>query len=305
MRRVESSSEPVPRSSPRIGFTLQPEERFLDLLADVIRELPDYYEVAPETLWMADAHGRVGPNGFHRRFEALRRECGKPFVAHGVGLSPGGLARGDEPRYALWLERIARTHEAFEFEWYTDHLGTTTLDGTTQVLPLPLPMTSEVALHLRARLERLREVVGDCGLENTANYYVLGDPLQEPGFLAEALDAPGLHLLLDLHNLYTMSVNFEFDARAYLERLPLERVIEIHVSGGSTSEPAWLPDRSTLRLDSHDSAVPKPVWTLLEEVLPSCAGLRGVTLERMEGTVEESDVPILRRELERLRELCA
>jgi hypothetical protein len=47
--------------------------------------------------------------------------------------------------------------------------------------------------------------------------------------------------------------------------------------------------------------VPEPVWQLFAEVLPRCPALRGVTLERMEGTVSASDVPELREELRRLR----
>lgn len=38
------------------------------------------------------------------------------------------------------------------------------------------------------------------------------------------------------------------------------RVLELHLSGGSDSGPDWLPSRRVLRLDSHDGAVPEPVW---------------------------------------------
>ena len=34
-----------------VGFTAQPEERYLDLLAAVLREEPDYLELVPETTW--------------------------------------------------------------------------------------------------------------------------------------------------------------------------------------------------------------------------------------------------------------
>ena len=78
-------------------------------------------------------------------------------------------------------------------------------------------------------------------------------------------------------------------------------MIEIHVSGGSESDPAWLRSGKSMRLDSHDGAVPEPVWDLLERALPLCSNLRGVTLERMEGTVEAEHVPLLEQELRRIR----
>jgi hypothetical protein len=49
--------------------------------------------------------------------------------------------------------------------------------------------------------------------------------------------------------------------------------------------------------------VPEPVWRLLAETLPRCPHLRGVTLERMEGTLADGDEALLREELRRLRRL--
>lgn len=285
-----------------IGFTLQPEERYLELCGSLIREETDYFEIAPETTWRPDP-GRPGalrPNGFHGTFARLGEETGRPFVAHGVGFSVG-TARRDPERDARWLERSAADHALFAFRWYTDHLGVTQADGYELTLPLPVPMTPEAAAVVRGALATLQSVVEDVGFENSAFYYHLGDPLAEPGWIARALDRPRTHLLLDLHNLHTNAVNAGFEEERYLQGLPLERVIEIHLSGGGTSEPRWLPSGRALRLDSHDAAVPERVWELFEHVLPRCTGLRGVTLERMEGTVEDADVPLLREELRRAR----
>jgi uncharacterized protein (UPF0276 family) len=88
--------------------------------------------------------------------------------------------------------------------------------------------------------------------------------------------------------------------RAYRRRVA-RGVIEIHVSGGLDSSPAWLASGATLRLDSHDASVPEAVWALLERYASRCRNLRGVTLERMEGTVADDDVPGLREEIRRIR----
>jgi uncharacterized protein (UPF0276 family) len=164
-------------------------------------------------------------------------------------------------------------------------------------------MNARAAATVRRRLAEMQSVIPDVGVENNVAYFLLGAPLEEPGFLGALLRAPRTHLLLDLHNLYTMSVNFDFDPREYLDRLDLARVIEIHVSGGVDADPAWIPGARPMRLDSHDDAVPEPVWRLLQDVAPRCPNLRGVTLERMEGTVGEGDVPGLLEELRRLRRI--
>jgi uncharacterized protein (UPF0276 family) len=99
-----------------------------------------------------------------------------------------------------------------------------------------------------------------------------------------------------------MAQNFGFAAEAYVERLDLDRVIEIHLSGGAASDPGWLPSGRVLRLDAHDSAVPEPVWQLFDRVAPRCPNLRGVTLERMEGTVTAPEhVAEVREEIRRAR----
>ena len=287
-----------------VGFTLQPDEGFLDLLADVIRRDVAYYEVAPETLWRVpdEAGTELQENGFHRAFAALGRRTGRPFVAHGVGFSLGTAAPSDAARRRRWLARIRLDHEVFRFRWYTDHLGATSVAGQAAALPLPMPMTAHAAGVVRRSLAALSKIVGDVGVENSVAYFLLGDPLDEPRFLASALRAPRSHLLLDLHNVFTMGENFGFDPAEYVARLDLAKVVEIHLSGGSPSDPAWLPSGRVLRLDGHDDAVPEPVWRLFEDVAPRCPALRGVTLERMEGTVTgAADVAVVREELRRAR----
>jgi hypothetical protein len=284
-----------------VGFTLQPDPEFLERCARIIGGA-DYWEVAPETLWRHRSDGRLEENGYHRRFAELPRR-GHFFVAHGVGLSLGSGAAVDARRRRAWLARVRADHATFDFRWYTDHLGASSVDGLAMTLPLPLPMTAEAAAVVRRRLSQMQRAIGagDVGVENNVAYFLLGDALDEPRFLMDCVRARGCHLLLDLHNVYTMATNFGFDPADYLRRLDLRKVIEIHVSGGSESDPRWLPSGRVLRLDGHDGAVPELVWRMLEAVAPRCPNLRGVTLERMEGTVGDGDVPLLAAEMQRLR----
>ncbi|GAB4562570.1 MAG: hypothetical protein Tsb0020_11010 [Haliangiales bacterium] len=285
-----------------LGFTLQPDEEFLGLCDEIIASRIDYVEIVPETSWQVDESGRLYENDFHAHFAALMKRAGLFAVAHGVGLSLG-TAHDEGPRRARWIERMRADQRVFDYRWYTEHLGASSLAGQFMVLPVPTPMTALTAALIGQRLDEMRAVVGDVGVENSAFYMTWGPPSDEPQFLNRLLAEPGRHLLLDLHNLYTAAVNFGVDARAYLDALELERVIEIHLSGGSASAPTWLPGGDVMRLDSHDSAIPEPVWALLTATLPRCPNLRGVTIERMEGTVEAADVAVIASEVERARAL--
>lgn len=286
---------------PMVGFTLQPSERYMDPLGGLLRTGPDYYEVAPETTWRRISDGSLVPNGYSQAFEALAQETGKPLVAHGVGFSVGS-ANPDPERRQRWLDAMAVDHARRPFLWYTDHLGASVLNGAELTLPLALPHTDDAAEAVAASLRAMAAIVPDVGFENSVFYFHVDDPQAESAFYRRCLKTDNAHWLLDLHNLHTTAVNTGIDPQAWLDAAPLERVIEIHISGGSWSEPGWLPSKRSLRLDSHEGAVPEEVWSLLEGVLPRCPNLRGVTLERMEGTVEPADVPLLEAELGRVRQ---
>jgi len=275
-----------------VGLVLAPDPAWVAhapaLVADV-----DYLVVTPETTWRPEG-STWGANGWWHRFRELGQRYARPFVGHGVGWSTGSVS---PPHRRRWVEALRRDAVAFGFRWYTEHSGLTVAGGQHLTLPLPVPFDTGHAATTRAALDALADLVPVVGLENSALPFVVGDPLAEPGWLGRAVGPH--HLLLDLPNLWTMALNLGFDPLAWLARAPLDRVIELHLSGGSWTGD-WFPGRPQ-RLDSHDTAVPPEVWDLLDHVLPRCPGLRGVTVERMEGTLGDDDVPELLGDLRRLR----
>ncbi|MCV4281941.1 DUF692 domain-containing protein [Pseudomonas capsici] len=113
--------------------------------------------------------------------------------------------------------------------------------------------------------ERARELQGLYGMplahENAAYYLECpGAEMREAEFLARLVQRSGTFLHLDLHNIYTNHLNLKgFDLKDYLDTLPLDRVISVHLAGGS-----W---HGGLYHDWHDACVPEPVWDLYEELL--------------------------------------
>jgi len=213
-----------------VGITLQPEDAFLDLMGGVLREDADYFEVAPETLWAVGDDGRFRPNRYRARFLALGDETQRPFVAHGVGMSLGNAAPGDAPRRRRWLRQVAIEQRRFGFQWYSDHLGPTTVAGEAVTSPMPMPMTASSAALVRAQLAAMQRVVPDVGFENSVTYFLFGRFADEPAFFDRILGPAGIHLVLDLHNVHTMARNLGGDPDAYLAAIDL----------GGQREPAWL-----------------------------------------------------------------
>ncbi|MBL8797949.1 MAG: DUF692 family protein [Planctomycetia bacterium] len=287
-----------------VGFSLHPETEYLTLCRPIIEEEADFFEVVPETLWQIHQDGSLSGSPWWDLMQGIRQRSGKPFVCHGLGLSPGTSdATADEARLAHWLDQLRRDQQHFEFLWYTEHLGWMEASGLVADLPLPLPPTEESVRTVARRLQRLQPIIPLVGFENQVSYFAFTDIRTEAGFWNRICQAGDLWLLLDLHNCYTQCVNFGVPLDEYLAGLDLSRVIEVHLSGGSESEPGWLPSGRVMRLDSHDGPVPEPVWQAFASIRPRCPNLRGVVVERLDGSIQPDEMPLLRDEVRRARRI--
>ena len=79
-------------------------------------------------------------------------------------------------------------------------------------------------------------------------------------------------LLLDVNNIYVNSINHRYDAEAFLQQIPAERIGYIHVAGHYN-------EAEDLLVDTHGATVTDPVWALLEKTYARC-GVIPTLLER-------------------------
>jgi len=215
------------------------------------------------------------------------------LVGHGVSASPFTVPRDAVAR--AWLVRARSVLERWPVQWFTDHVGCCRASGW-HAAPLPLPPSRRLVDHTADHLRWLHGELGvPVGLENLALAVSADDVVQQPD-LVEAILAPvdGV-LLLDLHNLWCGAVNYGLDPLAVMERWPLQRVVQLHIAGGSYDD--------GFRRDTHDGPVPDPVWSLLPEAIARCPNLRVVVWERLRGTVDVPDALIA--ELQKLAHLVA
>jgi uncharacterized protein len=213
-----------------------------------------------------------------------------PVTLHCVGMNLGGHDPLDHD-YLADIRRIARSTTP---AWISDHLCFTAVDGRHYHDLLPLPYSDEAVRHVATRIIEVQDAL-ECRLlvENVSAYLRAEAPLTEAEFIAAVAEESGCDLLLDVNNLYVNQVNLGLDAIDALERLPLERVREIHLAG--------YDDRGTHLVDAHNNPVSEPVWHLFEAViqhLPDAA----VCVEW------DNDIPpldVLLRESARARDLIA
>ncbi|MBS0367418.1 MAG: DUF692 domain-containing protein [Proteobacteria bacterium] len=204
-----------------------------------------------------------------------------PVVLHGVSLSIGSTA----PLDLDYLRQVRALAQRIEPQWISDHLCWTGIAGSNTHDLLPLPYTEEALAHVAARVRQVQELLGRrILLENVSSYVGFSaSHLQEWEFLAEVAVRADCLILLDVNNIHVSAVNHGFDAHQYLRAIPAARVQQIHLAGHE--------DHGDYLIDTHDHAVPDPVWQLYAAALRHC-GAVSTMIER------DANIPPL-------QELCA
>lgn len=201
------------------------------------------------------------------------------LVTHGVNLSIGST----DDVNSDYIEALSALLNFIDAPWWSDHLCFTSVDSAYMHDLLPLPLSVEALKHVTKRAREVQNRVGRPMLLENISYYMEmpGSQMEEVDFLAEVLEKADLGLLLDVNNVYVNSVNHNFDPYNYLDRLPLERTVQIHIAGHSHGE--------EVLIDTHGAAVIEPVFELLEYVLKRTE-VKAVMLERDQNYPEFSQI---------------
>jgi len=224
------------------------------------RDLIDWVEITPENFM-----GRGG------RALARLQEVKPiyPMVTHGVTMSIGSLDPLDE----AYLEDLEALFTRINPPWFSDHLCFSGFGGTYSNDLLPLPFTQESIEQVVSRIQKLQDRFQRPFLLENISYY-LHHPdhdMHETEFFNAILEKADCGLLLDVNNVYVNSQNHGSHAKTFIESLPLERVVQLHVAGHS-----HFPEGI---VDTHGDTVCDDVWDLTRWVLERCKPA-AVLLER-------------------------
>jgi uncharacterized protein (UPF0276 family) len=212
-----------------------------------------------------------------------------PLVSHGLNLSIGSSDDLNEQ----YLRDLKALLDFVEAPWWSDHLSFSSIDNRYLHDLFPLPLTQEAIDHVVARVQTVQRFIGRPFLLENISYYlqVPGSQLNESAFISEIVEKADCGLLLDVNNVYVNATNLNFDPYEYVDSLPLERVVQIHVAGHTVN--------SGQIIDSHGEAVIEPVFELLRYVLNK-TDVKGILLERDQNFPDFSEILL---ELKQIREI--
>ena len=252
-----------------------------NLDADILSaSLPLLEEERVEAMeWSFDTLFKVKevPVWFEELLAAFSKE-GR-LIGHGVFFS---LFSGKWlPEQQEWLQHLRNLSKRYSFDHITEHFGFMTGADFHHGAPLSIPYTASSLAIGRDRLARIYDACGcPVGLENLAFSYSLDEVKRHGTFLEELITPINGFIILDLHNLYCQLHNFDMTFDGLIKLYPLDRVREIHISGGSW-ELSALDSKRRIRRDTHDDTVPAEVFELLQQTIPLCPQLRYVVMEQL------------------------
>ena len=233
----------VPDLGVGVGFRIPHYRKVLDE-----RPPMDWFEVVSENFLV--------PGG--RPLENLDRLTARyRVVPHGVSLAVGSTEALDED----YLTRLRALVRRIDPPWVSDHLCWGRAPGVHLHDLLPLPYTREAVDHVVERVKRVQGTLErPFALENVSSYMTFrASEMPEWEFLATVAERSDCGILLDCNNVYVSGKNHGFDPVGYVEALPADRVVQIHLAGHA--------DKGRYLLDTHADHVAEPVWALYREAV--------------------------------------
>lgn len=207
-----------------------------------------FFEVSPENVMRRGGFMPAAVDRVRERF---------PVFSHGLMMSIGGIDPFDDAYFAELSRYVRRLGAPF----HSDHLSFSGAGGRVLHDLLPVPISRASARHATARIREAQDRLEvPLAIENITHYLLPGgaaDPLDEATFLADVIHESGAGLLLDVNNVFVNAQNYGFSPAAFLRRLPLERVVEIHVAGHEHDA------EDGLLIDTHGADMVDPVLDLL------------------------------------------
>lgn len=211
---------------------------------------------------------------------------------HSLNLS---LAYIQNPRKS-YLDNYHALIKRYNPAYVSDHMALTRVGSSNFEALTPFPYTKEMidimAKNYKKASDHLKKPLV---LENISyDFKFPHNTMSEIEFFVEFARKTNCGFLFDITNLYSNCINHDYSPVDFINRFPLERIVQVHFTGGHFEGKKYV--------DSHSKQTPEHVWKLFKLLLEKGARPKCVILERDEDTVKMKDVI---EDVRRARELCA
>lgn len=179
------------------------------------------------------------------------------IIPHGINLSIASN-RMDQ----IYLRDIKEICKIIRAPYYSEHLCFSKIPGICSGHLLPIWFNDEYLVKVIANINFVQDFLEmPLVIENIAYSIEMPEShMSQEQFFKYMVEGTGCGILLDLANLHANSYNFQFDPYKFLDKFPLDNVVQIHLAGGYYNTKKKL-------IDSHSFPVHNETWDLLKYTL--------------------------------------
>lgn len=275
-----------------VGLTFFPG---LEPVLESNEALINLVEIEPQSLWRREGNGPTVI--VDEPSLKLLHDRALPMLVHSVGSPIGGTMPPSATELRL-LQRVVRDLNA---PWLSEHLSFNSFhdDNGTWHTGLLLPPRQTLA-GMNSAVRSIRSLASEMpipvAIETGVNYLQpRADEIPDGEFVARVVEAADCGILLDLHNLWTNQRNGRQSVADYVDHLPLDRVWQIHLAGGSSHRGYWI--------DAHSGAVPADLLDLATRIVPRLPNLKAIVFELSPAYLSNVGFAMFRAQLEALHRL--
>jgi hypothetical protein len=207
-----------------------------------------------------------------------------PISLHGIGMSIGS-ASGLNMNYLSSLKELISDIDPI---LVSDHLSWSNVQGYYLPELLPAPYNDESLKIFEENINKAQDYLQrTIAFENPSTYFEYhNSDYTESEFMNILAMKTGSKILLDVNNIYTSSLNNDWDSKEYISSLNSGLVEEIHVAGHSKKQIEGTEE--VLYIDSHDNLVSEGVWELYEFAIKKFGNL--LTLMEWDNNIPNVEV---------------
>lgn len=200
-----------------------------------------------------------------------------PLVLHGLDFTIGSEAKSISSIYQTNLQKVFNN---IKFEWFSEHLAINTQKNDDINNFIPVFLNDEVVERIILKVREIKQMSNrPFLLENVVFYPTPTGNLSEYEFIRAVIEGADCGMILDLNNIFINAKNHSYDPYEFIKKLPLDRVVEIHLAGGAFEHGIFF--------DTHSHPIPSQVWELFDFICKKVS-FKAVIIER-ESDLENFD----------------
>lgn len=163
-----------------------------------------------------------------------------------------------------WLEKCTSNLRGKSISFMSVHFGLNRFGNHRLWTFLPIQPDKKQISMAADRLKQISDYFScPVGVENLALALSVEDIFCQIDSLEKLIKYSDCYILLDLHNVFCQAQNYSLSFEELVSRYPLDRVLEIHMSGGSDFRTT--SSGADFRRDTHDGPLPMDLLSIYKK----------------------------------------